>query len=269
MDADEDLFASTYTFDSSPTGPLAGATAGSGAFTPRGVGHTTLAPPSALSILLARKQEGNGAQLLSAEQVHSEIGHERARASEYPISQMSVTPTNERPGDTYFSSVTPNAPRRLGSKPPTASGEPVKPAFPDQSQRIPDETTSLLRADHATFHHEDANNGSRPLFVVAKTQPEHAKPVTLSDYGSIGFLFKPSETFRRFLDPNLGRTAFRALPAVVLGTLLNILDGISCTCFDSNCCTPMSGYRVKAFRVRDPGESLDPKICPSYQQLLT
>lgn len=229
IDVDEDLSASTYTFDSSPAGPSASAIAGSGAFTPRGVGHTTLGPPSALSILLARKREGGGTKkLLYGEQV---TGHECVSTSEYPISQVSVTPTNERPGDAYFSSVAADAPRRLGSKSPTASGEAVEPGLPDQPQRIPDETTSLLRANHAIFHRDDADNGSRPMFVVTKTQPEHATPVTPSDYGSIVFLSKPSETFRRLLDPNLGRMAFRALPAVVLGTLLNILDGISCTCF--------------------------------------
>ncbi|KAF8551076.1 hypothetical protein OG21DRAFT_1418614 [Imleria badia] len=64
------------------------------------------------------------------------------------------------------------------------------------------------------------------MFTITETRPEHAKPGTPNDYGTIVFS-KPSETFRHFLDPNLGRKALRALPAVVLGTLLNILDGIS------------------------------------------
>jgi hypothetical protein len=229
MDVDEDLSASTYTFDSSLAGPSASASA---AFS--GMGH---GPPSALSILLARKQEGKG--LLGTEQVTARS------TSEYSVSQMSVTPTNERPGDAYFSSVAADPPP-LGPQSP-ASAEAVEPGLPDQPRRLPDETTPLLCANHAIFHHEDANNGSRPMFVVTKTQPEHAKPVIPRDYGSIVFLSKPSETLRRFLDPNLGRTAFRALPAVVLGTLLNILDGISCTCFHSllhpGC--PTSGSRVK------------------------
>ena len=237
MDPDEDLSASTYTFDSSPTGPSASAIIGSGAFTPR-AGHTTFGPPSALSILLARKQEGKGSrELLSDEHVSSEAEHEGTGASEYPTSQTSVTPTNERQGNTYFSSVAADAPRRLesmtGSHPAT-SAEEVIPGL-SQAQRIPNETTPLLRANHATSHHEVANNGSRSMFAVTKTQPQHVKPVTSNDYGLILFLSKPSETFRRVLDPNLGRKAFRAIPAVVLGTLLNILDGISCTYFIHNC----------------------------------
>lgn len=235
MDVDEDLSASTYTFESSPTGRSASATPGSGAFTPRGVGHTTLGPPSALSILLAHKQESKGSkELLGGEQTSSATGYDGARTLEYPTSQSSVTPTNDFPGDAYFS-LAADTPRRLGPRLTTelhtaAPVEEVEPELPDQSQRMPNETTSLLRADHTNFHHEDANNSSRPMFVVTKTQPKHVKPVTPSDYGSITFLSKPYETFRHNLDPNLGRKALRAIPAVVLGTLLNVLDGISCTC---------------------------------------
>ncbi|KAH0835582.1 sulfate transporter family-domain-containing protein [Lanmaoa asiatica] len=213
MDPDEDLSASTYTFDSSPTDPSASAITGSGVLTPRGLGHTTLGPPSALSILLAHKQEHKGSEEL--------LGRERASALEYPTSQTSVTPTNERQGDAYFSSVAANAPHDH----PTASGEEVEPELPDQSQPIPDEATSLLRANRATVRHEDANNSS--IFVVTNKQPQHTRPVTASDYGAIVSLPKPCETLRSVLDPNLGRKAFRAIPAVVLGTLLNVLDGIS------------------------------------------
>lgn len=236
MDPDEDLSASTYTFDSSPTAPSASATPGSGAFIPRGAGHTTLGPPSALSILLARGQQGKGSrELLGGEQVSSETGHEGASALEYSTSQVSVTPTNGRPGNAYFSSVAADAPHRLGSRlatgpHPAATGEEAEQESPDLSPSIPDETTSLLRANHTTFHYEDVNNGSRLMFKVTKT-PQLTKPVTPRGYDSILFLSKPSETFRRILDPNLGRKAFRAIPAVVLGTLLNVLDGISCTCF--------------------------------------
>lgn len=243
MDTDEDLSASTYTFDSSPTGPSSATTA-SGVFTPRGVGHTILGP-SALSVLLARKQEEKRSSgLVSDEQVHSDSGHDRASTSEYPTSQMSLTPTNERPGGTYFSSIPPDTPRGLRSKSPPgshpgASGGVAEPQFPDP-QRTPDETTSLLHVNHATFYHEHASNGSQPMFTVAKTQPEHAKPVIPNGYGTIVFS-QPSDTLRRILDPNVGRKAFRALPAVVLGTLLNILDGISCTCFSLTFagCTPV------------------------------
>jgi SulP family sulfate permease len=195
------------------------------------VGHTTLGPPSALSVLLAKEEDKKSKQLLGVEHAYTGAGHERASSSEYPTSQMSVTPTNERRGDAYFSSVGTDAPR-LGSKSaagphPAASGDVLESESPDQPERVPDETTPLLRTNHATFYSEGANSGLRPMFMIPKTQPEHAKPVIPSDYGSITFLFKPSETLRHILDPNLGNKAFRALPAVVLGTLLNILDGVS------------------------------------------
>ncbi|KAF8429985.1 sulfate transporter family-domain-containing protein [Boletus edulis BED1] len=231
MDLFEDLFASTYTFDSSPADPSPAAT-GSGTYTPRGVSHTTLGPPSALSILLAHREEGKGSKgSPSAEQVLPETSHERSITSDRPSSQISVTPTNERSGDTPFS-VAADATRRPGLQSPTgfhaaAPAEAVESELTYKPQRVPDETTSLLHADHATFRCEDVSAVSRPVFVVPKTQPELAKRVTPNDYGSIVSLSKPFETFRRILHPNLGRLALRALPAVVLGMLLNILDGIS------------------------------------------
>lgn len=231
MDADEDLSASTYTFESSPTGPSASVIAGSSAFTPRGVGRTTYGTPSALSILLSRKQEP-----LHGEHVSSETGREGATTSEYPISPMSLTPTNERQGNAYFSSAAADALRRLESEMgshPTSLGQEVNPALPDPSQQVADETTSLLRSDRATAPNEDVNNGSRPLFTVTKTPRQHVKSVIPSNYGSIPALSKPSETFRRILDREIGKKAVKAIPAVVLGTLLNILDGISCTYFHS------------------------------------
>lgn len=235
MDVDEDLSASTYTFDSSPTGLAASTINDSGAFTPRGVDHTTLVPPSALSVLLAHKQESKGSrELLGDEHVSSEIGRQSTSTPAYPTSQTSITPTNERQGSAYFASVAVDAQRRLesvlGPRPHfAASAEEVHAELPDRSQQVPDETTSLLYADRVTSLHEDANNG--PMFAVTKTQPQHAKPITPTSYGSIAFLHTPSETFRRVLDPNTGRKVFKAIPAVVLGTLLNILDGISCTYF--------------------------------------
>ncbi|KAG9312501.1 sulfate transporter family-domain-containing protein [Chiua virens] len=218
MDADEDLSASAYTFDSSPTGPSASTTV-SGAFTPRGAPHTA----SALSILLSRKHEERQSQeSLGDEQVTSGTTHERASATENPTSQTSVTSTNERSGNVYFSSVAVNAPHNLpvtGSHPAT-SAEELDSEF---LQRLPDESTSLLHPNHVTFHPEDASNGARPMSAVAKSQSQHAKP--LSDYGAITSFSKP--TFRRVLDPNLGKNAIRAIPAVVLGILLNVLDGVS------------------------------------------
>lgn len=253
MEADEDLSASTYTFDSCPS---ANATPGSGVFTPRGVGYTTLGPPSALSILLAHEESKRSGESLSAERLYSKAGYERASTSGHSISRMSLTPTNERPGPAYFSSAIEDTPRRPGSKSRTgphlaASRETAQSEFPDQ---LPDETALLLPADHATHYPEDASNGSQPVCMITKTQPEHAKPVTLSGYGSIAFLSKPAQTLCRIRDPNLGRKAFRALPAVVLGTLLNILDGISCTCSHTPFAPDMRS--ALTFRVRDPGKSV-------------
>lgn len=210
MDADEALSASTYTFDSSPTGPSAGA------FTPRGVGPV-LSPPSALSVLLARKQEAKKSrESLGNEHVTSETGLS-------PTSQTSLTPTNERQGNT-FSPVATDVPRVLEprSYPAASCGA----CFgQDQLGRTPDETTSLLPADCTTIRHQDAIDASH---AALKTQMHHAKPVTQSDYGST-VLSKPSETSHHIFDPNIARKAVRAIPAVILGTLLNILDGVSCT----------------------------------------
>ncbi|KAF9221142.1 hypothetical protein BS17DRAFT_712424 [Gyrodon lividus] len=107
-----------------------------------------------------------------------------------------------------------------------------------QAQLLPssdvllDETTPLLPAHHIHLR-TPANGNTIPKTTLAQNghviEPEdrHSKDPNPSSYGPFSFLTDPAESLHRVLDPNLARKAARAVPAVVLGTLLNILDGIS------------------------------------------
>ncbi|KIJ19677.1 hypothetical protein PAXINDRAFT_166757 [Paxillus involutus ATCC 200175] len=241
-DVDEDLSLSAYTSDSAPAASTNAAPGAVGATTPRGR-HAPPVAPSALSVLIARqggKESNPGTSSArggagSEKRVSSGNGPDQWRESENPTSPTSLTPTNVRADGGYFSLLVANTLPHLsgsGPSPPIASDTGTETEVGSKAHRLPtsedflDETTPLLSA-----HHGNANGNSIPQVILPQnghvTGPEDRHPKDLIPHGPFSFLTKPAESLHRVLDPNFGRKAVRAVPAVVLGTLLNVLDGIS------------------------------------------
>ncbi|KAF9240839.1 sulfate transporter family-domain-containing protein [Melanogaster broomeanus] len=195
-DTDEDLSTSTYTFDSAQTTitPLTASTSTAsgtgGMLTPRGR-HVPPVAPSGLSILLARQQDG----IQNSEGICSpgNSGENDERA----LTEREHDSVPEPGNPTSITSLTPTNER--------PGGDYVAPLHPSSSRP-----------------------GSRHLSPPGMPgQATEAEYLTPPFDGPLSFLTRPVGSLHRFLDPNLARKAARAVPAVVLGTLLNILDGVS------------------------------------------
>ena len=149
--------------------------------------------PSGLSLLLARQLEA---------------------VEDSPGSSSTPTPTLEYPNG------------RLPTDPASNVRPPVRPALspvvsfvgtvPNNQVSMPSETTPLL-VDLEAGHHDNGRISSskkdvkdRTSRIVSLLRRPHAPHITPRDV------------------KNTAVTAIQSLPAVLLGTLLNILDGVSC-----------------------------------------
>lgn len=167
----------------------------SGAMTPRAQPGTS--QPSALSLLLAR---------------HDELARSDLEPP-LPTESNVSTPTAERPTVMHRSlSVIREQPSGPVTSPSSSGGR--ESAHSGSSN----ETVPLLadlEANHRTYH---ANGDYRPDAVGKRS--------------TRGIVEETASRVARGAGP-VAKTALRSIPAVILGTLLNILDGISCTSSDS------------------------------------
>ena len=203
--SDVDLEASTSTLSTQP----------SGARTPRAVAGPP--QPSALSLLLKRHDSQGDLR-------HNENLHAPASESE----SNARTPTMEQPRSLHSKSAseqsetvrgngTRTGPRESVTCTPSSGG--ASHALREAHSETSDESVPLLadlEASHRTYH--TAANG-------------HAEPFGRKRSA----LAKIGTGLARGAGP-VAKDAVKSIPAVILGTLLNILDGISCEWISVSLC---------------------------------
>lgn len=161
-----------------------------GSITPRG---RTPTHPSALSLMMSRQPEGTKASILEASQI--------------------LTPTPESNGSAMSES-------RIGHRSNSL------PEVIEQATRAhaPDSESTPLLADVETGRQAYVGNGHIPTPISHQTPfKKGGFSASFRKWRYQTFSASPGELFRGVISDSA-----HAIPAVILGTLLNILDGVSC-----------------------------------------
>lgn len=193
----------------------------SGTMTPRGT-HSASIAPSGLSILLARQSapsESEDGGKTPTGPISRSL--ERPRQSPSPLAaQASQSVADVSQDDHRLGAV-------VGQSSPLQNGHYVPPSALAASSNTASESTPLLGYS-AVVPNGNSNglNGHSSHIPSPKFVGKHS---SFSRFVShVPLLSRFGERVRGLHVKQVAKTAFGSLPAVLLGTLLNILDGVSC-----------------------------------------